>query len=205
MSSFNQPEYPRFEFSAFNPNNQHMSFKNAPRQTALFADPVHGMFGGTANCGQLGTMGALPQVINPRFPGFPPYTQTPSMNFGPIPFQSSYNVGSMVDIQGYPTISQPVHAFDIQLPEIDNYANDQHGIGQDFLDIEISKENREDTPDGLNYPLYEHQKIALTWLKRMEEGPNKGGILADDMGLGKTISALALILSRPSRDSRRKV
>jgi SNF2 family DNA or RNA helicase len=39
----------------------------------------------------------------------------------------------------------------------------------------------------------------------MEEGKNKGGILADDMGLGKTISSLALILSRPSTDSRRKV
>jgi len=52
---------------------------------------------------------------------------------------------------------------------------------------------------------YEHQKLALTWLKSMEEGTNKGGILADDMGLGKTISALALILSRPSTDPVRKV
>ncbi len=39
----------------------------------------------------------------------------------------------------------------------------------------------------------------------MEEGTNKGGILADDMGLGKTISALALMLSRPSQDRARKV
>lgn len=38
----------------------------------------------------------------------------------------------------------------------------------------------------------------------MEEGTNKGGILADDMGLGKTISALALMLSRPSQDRARK-
>jgi len=38
----------------------------------------------------------------------------------------------------------------------------------------------------------------------MEEGTNKGGILADDMGLGKTISALALILTRPSQDRARK-
>lgn len=52
---------------------------------------------------------------------------------------------------------------------------------------------------------YEHQKLALTWLKSMEEGTNKGGILADDMGLGKTISALALILTRPSEDLARKV
>jgi len=39
----------------------------------------------------------------------------------------------------------------------------------------------------------------------MEAGTNKGGILADDMGLGKTISALALMLSRPSTDPARKV
>jgi SNF2 family DNA or RNA helicase len=54
-------------------------------------------------------------------------------------------------------------------------------------------------------PQYEHQKLALTWLKSMEEGTNKGGILADDMGLGKTISALALILTRPPQDRARKV
>ncbi|RAL68550.1 hypothetical protein DID88_007276 [Monilinia fructigena] len=41
-------------------------------------------------------------------------------------------------------------------------------------DIEIPLEDREGTPEGLKYPLYEHQKIALTWLKQMEEGTNKG-------------------------------
>jgi SNF2 family DNA or RNA helicase len=57
----------------------------------------------------------------------------------------------------------------------------------------------------LNNIQYEHQKLALTWLRSMEEGTNKGGILADDMGLGKTISALALILTRPPKDRARKV
>ncbi|EKD14371.1 uncharacterized protein L3040_008273 [Drepanopeziza brunnea f. sp. 'multigermtubi'] len=71
-------------------------------------------------------------------------------------------------------------------------------------DEEVAPEDREGTPEGLVYPLYEHQKIALGWLKNMEVGNNKGGILADDMGLGKTISALALILSRPSSDPARK-
>merc|ERR1712093_674444 len=55
-------------------------------------------------------------------------------------------------------------------------------------DIDIAPEDRGGTPDALAYPLYEHQKIALTWMKAMETGTNKGGILADDMGLGKTIS-----------------
>ncbi|TVY39502.1 putative ATP-dependent helicase [Lachnellula subtilissima] len=71
-------------------------------------------------------------------------------------------------------------------------------------DVDLPAESREGTPEGLKYPLYEHQKVALTWLKSMEQGTNKGGILADDMGLGKTLSALALILTRPSADRARK-
>lgn len=71
-------------------------------------------------------------------------------------------------------------------------------------DMDIPERNRDGTPAGLKSPLYKHQELALTWMKKMEEGTNKGGILADDMGLGKTISTLALMLSRPST-SRPKV
>ncbi|KAK2590883.1 hypothetical protein QQS21_011437 [Conoideocrella luteorostrata] len=65
-------------------------------------------------------------------------------------------------------------------------------------DIEIPEHNREIRLEGLRCPLYRHQGVALTWMKQMEEGTNKGGILADDMGLGKTVSTLALILANPS-------
>lgn len=71
-------------------------------------------------------------------------------------------------------------------------------------DMDIPERNRDGTPAGLKRPLYPHQEVALTWMKKMEEGTNKGGILADDMGLGKTISTLALLLSRPAT-SRPKV
>ncbi|KAL8942441.1 MAG: hypothetical protein Q9211_001384 [Gyalolechia sp. 1 TL-2023] len=71
-------------------------------------------------------------------------------------------------------------------------------------DEELPIENREGTPDAMVYPLMEHQKLGLAWMKSMEEGSNKGGILADDMGLGKTIQALALMVARRSPDPTRK-
>jgi hypothetical protein len=64
--------------------------------------------------------------------------------------------------------------------------------------------NREKTPAHMSSQLLEHQKIALGWLKRQEMSHYRGGILADDMGLGKTVSAIALILARPSPDPIRK-
>ncbi|PWY88357.1 hypothetical protein BO70DRAFT_427146 [Aspergillus heteromorphus CBS 117.55] len=71
-------------------------------------------------------------------------------------------------------------------------------------DSEISLKDREGTPDALKYPLLEHQKLGLAWMKAMEEGENKGGILADDMGLGKTVQAISLMVTRPSTDPNRK-
>ncbi|CAJ2504481.1 Uu.00g118750.m01.CDS01 [Anthostomella pinea] len=67
-------------------------------------------------------------------------------------------------------------------------------------DMEIPEEDREQTPEELKYPLYRHQQVALSWMKRMEADEKKlGGILADDMGLGKTISSLALMVTNKAQ------
>ena len=64
-------------------------------------------------------------------------------------------------------------------------------------------EASENQPEGLKAKLMPHQVKGLAWMKKMEEGSNKGGILADDMGLGKTIQSIALMLSRPSGSTKR--
>ena len=71
-------------------------------------------------------------------------------------------------------------------------------------DEDLPPQDREGTPAAMTYPLMEHQKLGLAWMKRMEEGTNRGGILADDMGLGKTIQALALMASKRSSNPDRK-
>lgn len=71
-------------------------------------------------------------------------------------------------------------------------------------DMDIPAKYRDGTPPGLKSSLYPHQQLAVAWMKKMEEGTNKGGILADDMGLGKTISTMALMLARPPTNPRTK-
>ncbi|KAH0335571.1 hypothetical protein KCU81_g8947, partial [Aureobasidium melanogenum] len=61
--------------------------------------------------------------------------------------------------------------------------------------------NEEDVPvDGLTIKLKPYQFAGLEWLQKMENGSNKGGILADDMGLGKTVQAISLMVTNRSED-----
>ncbi|KAK3693599.1 SNF2 family N-terminal domain-containing protein [Podospora appendiculata] len=114
---------------------------------------------------------------------------------------SQYDFQAMTDDQG--------NALDSRLHDyLVDYVNDPRKTDAEIQqllaniqpDMDIPEEERGETPDALKYPLYPHQQLSLQWMKNMEAGSNKGGILADDMGLGKTISTLALIVSRKSTD-----
>ena len=70
--------------------------------------------------------------------------------------------------------------------------------------IEFEEEGLAKTPSELSISLLKHQRIGLSWMLKLEEGPNKGGILADDMGLGKTVQAISLILANKPQDLARK-
>ena len=56
-------------------------------------------------------------------------------------------------------------------------------------DEDIKVEDKDAIIPGLakHMRLMKHQQMGLAWMQKMEDGKNKGGILADDMGLGKTI------------------
>lgn len=115
---------------------------------------------------------------------------------------NGYDFNAMLDAEGNPLSSRLVDF-------LDDYVNDPRKTEEEIKqllanirpDMEIPEEERGETPEAMKYPLYLHQQLALKWMTDMEEGTNKGGILADDMGLGKTISTLALMISRPSSDN----
>src|SRR3569833_1503652 len=127
----------------------------------------------------------------------------------PFPSQQSLNpLRSIIIRTADPGYVNPAHRLLDDYGEVDAEKSEQEI--KDLLssirpDQEITAEQRVGTPDALRYPLYAHQQLALQWMKSMEEGANKGGILADDMGLGKTVSTLSLIVSRPSEDRKNKV
>jgi len=126
-----------------------------------------------------------------------------------------YSVGnaSGMDIYGSIKIDQPYgkELHQNYWDRVDYLTNDPTRTREEIKSLlenirpdEELPENREGDPEAMKYPLMPHQKLGLTWMKNMEEGSNKGGILADDMGLGKTIQALALMVSRKSPDPTRK-
>lgn len=78
--------------------------------------------------------------------------------------------------------------------------NDLQDLIDNIQEDDEQEEGLEATPPELSITLMKHQRVGLTWMKRMESSKSKGGILADDMGLGKTVQAIALFMAKRSDD-----
>lgn len=65
--------------------------------------------------------------------------------------------------------------------------------------VHVIKPEKAAQPEGLTIKLLPFQLEGLYWLKKQEEGPWKGGMLADEMGMGKTIQMISLFLSKPRK------
>ncbi|KAE8542295.1 hypothetical protein D1P53_001069 [Cryptococcus gattii VGV] len=78
-------------------------------------------------------------------------------------------------------------------PELENVWGDLQA------NIEPVKPITMEAHPSLKLTLLPFQKESLYWMKKQEEGPWKGGMLADEMGMGKTIQTIALLLSEPRR------
>lgn len=107
-------------------------------------------------------------------------------------FNPAFNyLANMVMPNHTPTYN-PYAASNLQHSRFNQYqeAYSQQSISEEDLknlldnikDIDIPADQREGNPVGLTKTLLEHQKVGLTWLRGIEEGTNKGGILADAMG-----------------------
>lgn len=158
-----------------------------------------------------------PTIAMPgAFPGAPEFgVNVFSYTMNNLP-QYNTNNNSVIDLSSsdeLDVLRRAIAAGDEDVdPRYEHIIGDPRKSDQEIKDLlanirpdeDLPAEDREGTPEGLKYPLYEHQKLALTWLKKQEDGRNKGAILADDMGLGKTISALALMLSNPPTSAARK-
>ncbi|KEY65737.1 hypothetical protein S7711_05567 [Stachybotrys chartarum IBT 7711] len=138
-----------------------------------------------------------PSIQDPSGVGMPGVPQSPLSLGNIIQRTSMFDYASGMDYDGNPLPPRLMNCLDDTNPRLTEKELD------DLLtnirpDMEISQVDRGNTPAGLRNTLYPHQELALTWMKKMEEGTNKGGILADDMGLGKTITTLSLMLARPA-------
>ncbi|UNI13796.1 hypothetical protein JDV02_000504 [Purpureocillium takamizusanense] len=133
-----------------------------------------------------------------RVPSLPPFGDTRLMDIINRTSHFDYSMYADENGQAFPDrlsnfLSEAYHDPRVTEKELDDLLQNIRP------DMEIPERNRDRTPAGLRGALYLHQELALSWMKKMEDGSNKGGILADDMGLGKTISTLALMLERPQK------
>jgi hypothetical protein len=126
-----------------------------------------------------------PQSYNPFQPGFPPNSNPYLLNNGwPVP---GAPYGRATGPASYlPNIVTPLYDYNVPAPSNDEIKELLSNIRPDE---EIKIEDKDAIIPGMakHMRLMKHQQMGVAWMQKMEEGKNKGGILADDMGLGKTI------------------
>ncbi|KAG1739931.1 SNF2 family N-terminal domain-containing protein [Suillus paluster] len=71
----------------------------------------------------------------------------------------------------------------------------KHVWGDLESSIPIVVPKRADQPAGLKVTLLPFQQESLFWMRKQENGPWHGGMLADEMGMGKTIQMISLFVS----------
>jgi len=166
--------------------------------------------------------GAGNQFGNTTYPGYgvPGSSGNPTL-LGFSPFQDPYTDQQQRRVQDLYNANpfdpnDPGNAYQQYIDHINSLSTDS-GTSMAALksllenirpdeELDPDPRTRIGTPEGMSAAatLYEHQKLGLKWMINMEEGSNKGGILADDMGLGKTIQAIALMVKQRSDDPGRK-
>ncbi|KAK4042477.1 P-loop containing nucleoside triphosphate hydrolase protein [Parachaetomium inaequale] len=174
--------------------------------------PPVGPIGSQLHLAGRGVLNGYSLALDANRPGFMTngtYHIPPGPSLFPAPSLAStigrvngFDFNRMTDVHGNP-LNERLTNF------LDDYVNDPRKTEEDIQqllsnirpDMDLPEEERGQTPAAMKYSLYAHQQLALKWMSDMEEGTNKGGILADDMGLGKTISTLALMVSRPAPDN----
>ncbi|EXJ94910.1 hypothetical protein A1O1_00028 [Capronia coronata CBS 617.96] len=133
------------------------------------------------------TVGGSPQPLglNPAYPSSS--TAQPGLGPGDIGY---------LDPRSYlrPEYQDPAHTKE-ELQDLLKHIRPDEEFAADQVAVQ---------PDGLKVTMMPHQLYGLTWMRKMEEGTNKGGILADDMGLGKTIQSIALMLDRPAPENKHR-
>jgi hypothetical protein len=130
----------------------------------------------------------------------------------PPPQLPSWNLGS----SAAPPRPTNYTSLDEELFGADDFAPVDPGDVQDLIENirlheDLDPEAREQTPSQMCSTLMEHQKIALTWLLKMERGKSKAAILADEVCTASLkafvanihhTNAVRWVLARLSRRSR---